>query len=232
MVSRNTNYCHKPLGFPVAGCLIALMFALSIGCNAPEAARKESPATNNSSKKQGPQAATKTQVKTDAKPGLPPQQPSQATGLTTDVIPTLSRDPVEPHPESHRFTDAQLVKDHTIYVLAFDSITRHTYFLSHYRHLMSGDQIEAARNLVDSFKPDFAELSVERETIMNGATDQADMKTLLKNNSVKVLLLSRKVRRGIMHNVYTKEQRLEYNAEFNANRKQRELKKSGKKLLP
>ena len=220
MVDSQTKYPSR-LSFPEwVGCLMACLVTFSIGCHAPESAPPKPSSTNEQPDvpKQQPQQQQPQ-----------PQQASQTTGQRSDVIATISQNPVAPHPESHRFTDAQLAKDHTIYVLAFDSITRHTYFLSHYRHLMSEDQLDAARNLVDSHKSDFAELSNERETILNGATDEADIKMLLKNNSIKVLLLSRKVRRGIMHNVYTKEQRVKYNQEYEATRKQRKLKAEAQK---
>lgn len=224
MVSSLTKYPSSLSSPEWVGCLMACLLTFSIGCDAPESAPPKPLSTNQQPDvpKQQPQQQPQQQQQQQ-------QQASQTTVQRSDVIATISQNPVAPHPESHRFTDAQLAKDHTIYVLAFDSITRHTYFLSHYRHLMSEDQLEAARNLVDSHKSDFAELANEREIILNGATDEADIQLLLKNNSIKVLLLSRKVRRGIMHNVYTKEQRVQYNQEYAATRKKRKLKAPAKK---
>ena len=132
-----------------------------------------------------------------------------------------SRAKVQPHPKTSSFTDAQLNKDHTLCVLAFDSFSRHNYFLSLYRHLMSPEQIERGRALVDSFEPEFSDLARQRELILNTATDNTDVATLLKNNNIEVLLTSRRLRRRIMHEIYTREQLQKYNEEYEAEQQQK-----------
>lgn len=83
---------------------------------------------------------------------------------------------------------------------------------------MTPEQIEKARTLVDSFEPEFSDLARERELILNTATNSTDVPTLLKNNSIEVLLVSRRLRRKIMHEIYTREQLRQYNEEYEANR--------------
>ena len=142
----------------------------------------------------------------------------------------VRRPRVEPHPESYRFNDFQLVKDHTVCVLAFDSVTRHTYFLTHFRHFMTdAKQIDKARDFIDSFDDEFTRLRKQREEIMNNASDDQDMKMLLKNNAVETLLVSRIVRRGIVRTVLNREQRAAHMAEVENRREQNQISADRKK---
>ena len=86
---------------------------------------------------------------------------------------------------------------------------------------MSPEQIERGRALVDSFEPEFSDLARQRELILNTATDNTDVATLLKNNNIEVLLTSRRLRRRIMHEIYTREQLQKYNEEYEAEQQQK-----------
>ena len=137
--------------------------------------------------------------------------------------------PVKQHPSASKFTAQQLSKDHTLFVLAFDSITRQTYFLSNYRSLMEDHQVDLTRDLVDSYEPEFARLRNERQKILENAMDDVDVATMLKNNRIDTLLLSRKIRRGIHKTILTREQQLAHQADVKI---RRENKKRREEQLP
>ncbi|MGI9519951.1 MAG: hypothetical protein ACR2NP_23050 [Pirellulaceae bacterium] len=139
----------------------------------------------------------------------PGNQPAQATNK------------LEPHPEVGKFNEAQLGKDHTLFVLAFDSITRQTYFLANFRHLMNDDQVRQTRELVDSYDGRYAELRDERARILENAADGQDIDTMLLNNRVETLLMGRDLRRKLFREILTEEQQklhLEESAERRARR--------------
>ncbi len=130
--------------------------------------------------------------------------PQQATPAEP---PATSIPSVEVHPEAEKYTETQLGKDHTLCVQAFDRATRQIYFLSHYRPFMEDHQVQPARDLIDSYDMAFRRLGQQRNLILENATDDQDIATLLLNNGVETLLLSREVRRRIVREVLTREQR-------------------------
>ena len=191
-----------------ASCVACAFVVASLGCQ---------PNPKNSSESK--QIKTTRQVK--ASKVSADATENFSANATHDENATPVRVKVTPHPKTSNFTDLQLNKDHTLCVMAFDSITRQSYFLSHYRHLMTEEQIEKSCLLIDSFDSDFADLARQRELILNTATANTDVATLLKNNDIEVILTSRLVRRKIMHEIYTRKQRQQYNEEYEANRRKK-----------
>lgn len=217
MTYRRVPTRFHPIWVAYCAALACLVFCL--GCQ-PTAKRQPNPkkaqaAQEKKTANSGSNYLTATGLANDS------SSTTSSTGQASDDNRTDHRTSVKPHPKTHNFTDAQLNKDHTLCVLAFDSFTRYSYFLSHYRHLMTPEQIEKARTLVDSFEPEFSDLARERELILNTATNSTDVPTLLKNNSIEVLLVSRRLRRKIMHEIYTREQLRQYNEEYEANRRKK-----------
>ena len=104
------------------------------------------------------------------------------------------------------FSEVQFAKDHTLFVQAFDSVTRQTYFLANYPEL-NPEQIERVRDLVDSYENQFSDLLNQRAQIMENARDGDQVELRLKNNNIDTLLLGRQVRRTIFKDIMTKEQK-------------------------
>jgi hypothetical protein len=150
-------------------------------------------------------------------------EPKEPATVDDETEPASSKADV--HPAVENYTTAQLSKDHTLFVQAFDSVTRHTYFLSNYGYLMNDRQIEQTRDLVDSYAEKFTRLGQQRhETLQNASSDQ-DIQTLLLNNRVETLLLSRDVRRQIFRNILTREQRQAHQEEVRLRRETNQRRK-------
>jgi len=81
---------------------MACLLTFSIGCDAPESAPPKPPSINQQPDVPKQQSQQQPQQQ---------QQASQTSVQRSDVIATISQNPVAPHPESHRFTDAQLAVD-------------------------------------------------------------------------------------------------------------------------
>ena len=121
---------------------------------------------------------------------------------------------VQPHPQTSEFNQNQLAKDHTLFVVAFDSMTRQNYFLSNYQLIVTQSQIEQVQDLVDSFELDFKRLRDQRASILETARDGQDTELLLKNNRIEIVLLSRQVHGRITREILSEEQRKRFLSEF------------------
>ena len=132
-----------------------------------------------------------------------PQEELQSTVVATTAS-------VQPHPRNADLNDFQLNKSHTLFVLAFDSTTRHKYFFTDFQLPMTPPQIEQFRDLVDSHNLDFAKLRDQRAAILETAGDGQDVDVLLRNNRIETVLLSRKIRSIIFREVLTKEQQQQH----------------------
>ena len=106
-------------------------------------------------------------------------------------------------------------------MLAFDSITRQNYFLAAYRPILTPEQIGPTIELIESFDGRYTELRNARARILEEASDHLDVATMLINNRVEVLELSRLVRRTIFRDILTREQRLQHKQMVEENRARR-----------
>jgi hypothetical protein len=134
-----------------------------------------------------------------------PPKPVRAQSQTRST--EIRRGKVEPHPRTSEFNEAQFAKHHTLCVLAFDSVTRHAHFLHNYRELLSDEQIERVKQLVDARSSAYERLKRQRSEILQKASDNIDVATLLKNNQVETLIVSREIHRKIYRQVLNPEQR-------------------------
>ena len=121
---------------------------------------------------------------------------------------------VQPHPQTSEFNQNRLSKDHTLFVVAFDSVTRQDYFLSKYQWLITQSQTEQVQDLVDSFELDFKRLRDQRASILETARDGQDTELLLKNNRIEIVLLSRQVHGSIYREILSEEQCKRYMSEY------------------
>ena len=112
------------------------------------------------------------------------------------------------HPNFDDFTDTQRNKDHTLFVIAFNSTTRQNYFMQNYPGL-EPHQYDAMRQLIDSYEDDYQQLRDERARILNRAMDGQDVKTQLDNIKVEILVTSRIIRRSIHRDILTDAQKAE-----------------------
>ncbi len=201
---------------------VAVLLIMHSGCqrNSPAAKGARPTQPDKGLAGQTPPPAITPQTKTPPPETKPPETkpletpPAQSVDAQTvpanaaqDKDPPEQSGTIEVHPEIGRFTEAQLGKDHTVMVLAFDSITRQTYFLSNFRHLMNEEQVRQTRELVDSYDGRFAELRDDRARILENATDSPDVETMLLNNRVETLLLGRALRQRLFREILTREQK-------------------------
>lgn len=122
--------------------------------------------------------------------------------------------PVEPHPRTDEFSEADLKRDNVIFLLAFDSLPRQTFFCMTYQATLRPEQIDRARDIVATFDEGFAKLRDQRAEILERASDQLDVAGMLKNNAVETAILARQVRRTIFREVLSPEQKKNHLAYF------------------
>ena len=165
---------------------------LAVGCQQPvtASAEPESPAIK---------AAVDEQQEIDL-----PEKTAQASEKPPSS--KISNPSVQPHPRTADLNDAQLSKSHTLFVLAFDSTTRHKYFFANFPSTNSPPQADQVRDLVDSYDKDFKKLRDQRAAILETARDGHDVDVLLRNNRIETVLLSRQVRGRIFREILTKKQ--------------------------
>lgn len=133
---------------------------------------------------------------------------------------------VAPHPRIGEFTEAQLGKEQTLFVIGFDSTTRHSYFIKEAG--LEPHQFDALRQLVDSYDDDYQRLRNQRDRILNHAMDGEDVQTQLDNVNVEILLTSKRVWRSIYQNILNEEQKAVAMKRFNDRSEKATLGKQNK----
>jgi hypothetical protein len=121
---------------------------------------------------------------------------------------------IEPHPQTENLKSL-LTKDHTLCILAFDSIVRENHFIVDF-HGIAPHQTQLVRDLVGSYEIEYEKLRNERSTILENAHDGDQTETALTNVSIKTLLLSKKIRKRIQREILTKKQRRSFHVEYQA----------------
>ena len=121
---------------------------------------------------------------------------------------------VQPHPKTDSFTELQLGKDHTLFMLGADSFARRHYFLFSYARYLNDEQRQTVKLFTDSFEPDYAKLREQRSQLLLSGHDNPDIEILLRNNRIETALLSREIRQGIVRKIFTKEQRARFKADL------------------
>ena len=139
-------------------------------------------------------------------------EPIKPADTTTEQESAVSR--VQPHPKTDTFTELQLGKDHTLFMLGADSFARRHYFLFSYARYINDEQLQTVKLFIDSFEPGYAKLRQQRSQILLSGRDNPDLRMLLRNNRVETALLSREIRQGIVRKIFTKEQRERFKADL------------------
>lgn len=176
----------------LAGIVVCLLALTSCGCKKGGSKKTVEKKPDQTAAKDRSEAKKKTPVAaTDGK------QQSDLVDASTSKVP--------PHPQTDDFTETQRNKDHTLFVIAFNSTTRQKYFMQNYPGLRP-NQYEQMRHLIDSFDHEYRRIRAERAAILSQATDEQETKMLLQNVKTEILVTSRNVRRAIYRHILTKKQ--------------------------
>jgi hypothetical protein len=106
-------------------------------------------------------------------------------------------------------------KEHTLVIMALKSETRRWYFLTHMTSIIDRQQLRDATDIIDSYAPVYQELLDRRTHILETEHDGRRVEQLLNYNKVAAIKLTMEVRRRILREVLTADQRKQYNAQFN-----------------
>ncbi len=123
------------------------------------------------------------------------------------------RQDMEVHPDAAEFSQHKRAKNHTIFVLALDSVARENYFTSMY-HSLDPQQVERVSELIDSYSLQYSKLLKERSVILEHAVDGDNSEIALTNVYVETLLLNQLIRTRIRREIMTQQQRDEFNEQF------------------
>ena len=138
--------------------------------------------------------------------------PVEETTVQPEMSPFFRQD-MELHADAADLDNNRRAKNHTIFVLALDSVARENYFTSTY-HSLDPQQIERVSVLVDSCELQYSKLLNERSAILEHAVDGDNSEIALTNISVETLLLNQLIRTRIRREIMTQQQREEFNKEF------------------
>ncbi len=131
-----------------------------------------------------------------------PQTPAASRESDDD-----SKTPEDSPTGETEYTDQQLHKNKTLFVLSFQPDIRADYLIQTIRAFIDETQAKQAKKIASSYNWRYEELLKKRAAILENATDEMDVKDKLRKIKIETVELGSEIRQRISKEILTREQR-------------------------